>query len=259
MALHRDIFGGIGKYRGLEQRPPGMGESVGRVPDGDRGGVSRGPVARLEVYSEDSPEDYVPDVGFTGIQGIGYEPYEVVFDQAPPHTAQTTGGLPHGAGDPQIDYSDCPMTQGLFEHLMKEEGLVPVGRPDIAPISEAPAGPGPMPADSGLEEVVRGAGPVAGSGPSLVVEGGRYDHFDQLPASDLTSAPGNYAAVEPQDFFEQRRQILDNGFGPFEALPIDRGAPIEPVFLDQVVLSDPSQQMPLHMGLGFGPDMPPAP
>jgi hypothetical protein len=211
------------------------------------------------VYGDDSPEGYVPDVGFGGIQGIDYEPYEVVFDQAPPNTPQTTGGLPPTIDEPQIDYSDCPMIQELFDHLMKEAGLDPIGRPDIEPVSEVLIDPAPMPADSGLEEVVHRVEPVGGSRPSLVVESGQYDHFDQLLTPDLTPAPEEYAAVEPQDFFEQQKQILDNGFGPLEGMGIDRGAPIEPVFLDQIVLSDPSQQMQPHMGPGFGPDMPPAP
>jgi hypothetical protein len=55
------------------------------------------------------------------------------------------------------------MTQGLFEHLMKEEGFDPTGRLDIEPISEAPADLGPKSADSGLEEIVRGATPAGQS------------------------------------------------------------------------------------------------
>jgi hypothetical protein len=219
----------------------------------------------LEVYGDGFPEDYIADFGFAGIRGIDYEPYEVVFDQAPPHTPQTTGGLPPGIDELQIDYSDCPMTQELFEHLMKEEGLESTGRLGIEPISEAATNPGRTEAILDLEEIVLGAAPLGESAQQVflprgsVAEGSQYDHFDQLPASDLTTAPEHYAAIDPQDFFEQQRRILDNGFGSLEVMPLDRGTPMEEVFLDQIVLSDPSQQMPLHMGPCFGPDMPPAP
>jgi hypothetical protein len=94
------------------------------------------------VYSDGSPEDYVPDVGLMDMRGADYEPYEVLFDQAPPHTPQMTGDLLPDIDKPQIHYSDCAMTQGLFEHLMKTKGLDPTGRLDIEPISQAPADPG---------------------------------------------------------------------------------------------------------------------
>jgi hypothetical protein len=125
---------------------------------------------------------------------------------------------------------------------------------------------------SDLEEIVRGAAPLGESAPQVFVPApsigasGRHDHSDQLPASGLSPVPADYAAMDPQDFFEQQMRMLGNGFGPLEAVLLDKGTPMEAVFLDQVVSFDPSQDvplspephMPLHMGPGFGPDMPPA-
>jgi hypothetical protein len=244
MALNDNLSGGIREYREHEQRSLGMG-----VPR----------------YTDDSPKDYVPDVSFVDMRGIEYEPYEVVFEQAPPHTPHVTGALLHDMDEPPVHYSDCPMTQGLFEHLMKEESLDPTGRLDMEQISGTPVDPGPMLAASSLEEIVQAA-PIEDSAPQVrfprqpIAGRGQYDHFDRLPALV------DYAAVDPHDFFEQQRRILHNGFGPLEAVPLDRGAPMEMDFLDQIVLSDPSQQMllfpephmPRHMGPGFGPDVPPA-
>ena len=73
--------------------------------------------------------------------------------------------------------------------------------------------------------------------------------------------------MDPQDSLEQQRQMLDNAFGPLEAILLDRGTPMEAAFLDEVVSFDPSQHVPLspeshmprHIGPSFGPDMPPAP
>jgi hypothetical protein len=245
----------------------GFSGSARRIAGGDGRDIPRDVFARLEVYNDGSPEDYIPDVGFADMRRTDYEPYKVVFEQAPPNTPQMTGALLPDVGEPPVRYSDRPMTQGLFEHLMKEEGLNPAGRLDIEPISEAPADPEPMPEDSGLEEIVHGAGPIEESAPQAwfpqhpIAENDQYDHLDWLPVS------ANYAAVDPQDFFQQQKRIMDNGLGPPEVVPLERGTPMEADFLDQIVLSDPSQQMlqfpephiPRYMGPGFGPDVPPAP
>jgi hypothetical protein len=277
MALHEVFSDGIHHYHEHGQRPPGMGgsgyadqcdfaESARRIAGGDGGGVPRDVVARLDVYNDGSPEDYIPDLRFANMRGTEYEPYEVVFEQAPPNIPQITGDVPPNIDEPPIHYSDCRMTQGLFEHLMKEEGFDPAGRLDIESISEAPADPEPMSADSGLEEIAHGAVPLeepelrVSLPPCSMAESGQYDHFDQSPSSDLPSAPADYAAIDPQDFFEQQRRMIDFGIGP-----LDRGSPMEMEFLDQIVLSDPSQQMllspephiPWHIGPGFGPDVPP--
>ena len=284
MAFPAKLPDNVPGYQKREQRSLGMGvpryadqcdsaESVTGISGGDRGAVLRGPVARLEVYNGGSPEDYLPDVGFMDIPGADYEPYEVSFDQALPPGPQGIRDLQPDFDEPEVHYSDCPMTHGLFEDLMKMEGLDPTGRLDLEPIAEAPADPGPMPMASDLEEIARGAAPPGESAPQVslpprsIAESGQYDHFDQLPASNLPPAPVDYAAMDPQDFFEQQREILDNRFGQLETMPPDRGTKIEVAFLGQVVLSDPSQQIPLspephmprHMGSGFGPDVPPAP
>jgi hypothetical protein len=243
-----------------------------RIAGGDRGGVPRDVFARLEVYNDGSPEDYIPDLRFANMRGTDYEPYEVVFEQPPPNTPQMSGDVPPDIDETPIHYSDCRMTQGLFEHFMKEEGLDPTGRLDIEPISETSKDPGPMPVDSGLEEIVHEMGSIKDSAPQTcflrhpIAESGQYDCLDRLPTSDHTSASVDYAAIDPQDFFKQQRQIMDDGFGPLEVVPHERGAPMEANFLDQIVLSDPSQEMllfpephrPWHMGPGFGPDVPPA-
>jgi len=251
MALHKNFSVSIRQYHEHGQRSLGIGSSR---------------------YADYSPEDYVPDVEFTGMQGADYEPYEVVFEQAPPNTPQMTGAFLPDIGELPVHYSDCPMTQGLFEHLMREEGLDPTARLDIEPISETSTDPGPMSADSGLEEIVHETGSIKDSAPQPcflrhpIADSGQYDHLDRLPTSDHTSASVDYAARDPQDLFEQQRRIMDDGFGPLEVVPHERGAPMEAAFLDQIVLSDPSQQMllfpephiPRHMGPGFGPDVPPA-
>jgi hypothetical protein len=234
MALHEDFSG-----------------SARRIAGGDKSGVPRDVFARLEVYNDSSPEDYIPDLRFANLRGTDYEPYEIVFEQAPPNTPQMAGVLLPDDGEPPVRYSDCPMTRGLFEHFMKEEGFDPAGRLDIEPISEAPADLGPV--GQSAQQVYLP--------PCSIDDSDQYDHFDQLPTSDLPSAQAGYAAFNPQDFFEQQRRMIDIGFGQ-----LDQGAPMEMEFLDQIVLSDPSQQMllspephiPRHMGPGFGPDMPPA-
>ncbi len=247
-------------------------ESARRIAGGDRGGIPTDVFARLKVYNDSSPEDYIPEVGFADMRGTDYEPYEVVFEQAPPNTPQMTGALLPAVGEPPVRYSDCPMTRGLFEHLMKGEGFDPAGRLDIEPISEAPADPGPMSVDSGLEEIVHGAVPFEEpelrlSLPSRsMAESGQYDHFDHLPASDLPSAPAEYTTIDPQEFFEQQRRIMDDGFGALEVASLDQGAPMQADYLDQIALSEPSHQMlqfpephiRQYMGPGFGPDVPPA-
>jgi len=284
MAFPAKLSDSAPEYQKREQRSLVMGvpryadqcdsaESVTGIPGGDRGVVLRGPAARLEVYNGGSPEDYLPDVGFMDIPGADYEPYEVSFDQALLPGPQGIRDLQPDFDKPEVHYSDCPMTHGLFEHLMKTEGLDLTGRLDLEPIAEAPVAPGPMPVASDLEEIARGAAPLGELAPQVsfplpsIDASSQYDHFDQLPASDLPPAPVDYAAIDPQDCFEQQRKILDNRFDQLETMPLDRGTPIEAAFLDQVVLFDPSQHVPLspephmprHMGSEFGPDVPPAP
>jgi hypothetical protein len=191
MALHEDFSG-----------------SARRIAGGDRSGVPRDVFARLEVYNDSSPEDYIPDLRFANLRGTDYEPYEVVFEQAPPNTPQMAGILLPDDGEPPVRYSDCPMTRGLFEHFIKAEGFDTAGRLDIEPISEAPADPGLTSADSGLEEIVHGAVPFEGPElwislpPRSMDESGQYDHFDHMPSPNLPSARADYTAIDPQDFFE---------------------------------------------------------
>jgi hypothetical protein len=227
----------------------GLTGSGKRMLGRDEIAVSGGVVVGLDVYSGGVPEDYVPDIGFVDLRGAHYEPYEVSFAQAPPPDPQGIAGLRPAFDEPDVKYSDCLMTRGLFEHLMELQGADLGRRLDLESMAETKAGAQLAQRGGDLEEIAGSVAPVA------------------EPAPQLAPAQVDYAGVDQQGFVEEQRRILDNRFGPREAVPLDRGTPEELVFHVQEILFDPAEQvvlppepqMPETMRPYWGPEPPPGP
>lgn len=202
----------------------------------------------LDVYSGGVPEDYVPDIGFVDLRGSDYEPYEVSFAQAPPDP-QGIAGLPPVFAEPDAKYSDCLMTRELLEHLMGLQGADLAGRLDLEPMAETKADPQLVQRVGDLEEIAHG-----------VASGGE-------PAARFAPAQVDYAAMNPHGFLEEQMRMLDQRFGPREAVPFDQGVPEEVVFHVQEILFDPAEQvvlppeprMPETMLPYWGAEPPPGP
>ena len=164
------------------------------------------------------------------------------------------------------------MTEELLEHLIGLEGADLTGRLDLESMVETKTDPGPPPGALDLQEIAHkvapqgGPGPEASLPPPAIGTPGQYGDSDRLPAAELPPARVNYVQMNPRDFFQQQQmQMLDSQFGLLEAMPSDRGTPMEAVFPVPGALLDPSQPLvlppeperPSLMEPGFGP--PPGP
>ena len=148
-------------------------------------------IARLDLYSGGTPDDYVPDLGAVGMRAVGYEPYEVSFAQPPtPDPPRIPEPQPE-LDEPQVSYSDCPMTEELFEHLMGEVGVDLDGRLDIASMADPQVDRDLTGGACDLEEIIRSTlppeepAPLAWLARDLVDANGRSDGVTRSVAEGI--------------------------------------------------------------------------
>ncbi len=257
MTLPRELREAVLKYRKRRQRSVGstipgyagqcdFARPVTRVP-GDDYVISPGSVARPEVYMGDLPEDYMPEAGFMEMFDPDYGPYETPFVEAPFTPApRGFGGIPQDFGPAEVEYDDCLMRQELFEHQMKlASRMEPVSLDRLAELD----------ASRDLIENGLDFGDIAAR---LISPDGLAPEVSvPLPVMDtgqlgclfpVEPLPGqmNYAAMDPQDFFERQMRMMENQFSQF-----DPSAQMDAVFNAHEALFELPQQ-----ALPFEPAMP---
>jgi len=257
MTLPRELREAVLKYRKRRQRSVGstipgyagqcdFARPVTRVP-GDDYVISPDSVARPEVYMGELPENYMPEAGFMELFEPDYGPYEAPVMQAPFTPApRGFGGLPQDSEVVGVEYDDCLMSQALFEHQMRlasriepmsldqivernaDQDLIENAL-DLERLADRLISPGDMAPEVALPLPVSDAGQVYA-----------------LPPVEPLPGQVNYAAIDPQDFFEQQMQMMESQFSQF-----DPGAQMEAVFNAHEALFELSQQ-----ALPFEPVMP---
>jgi len=264
MALPSGLLSSLLKYsknrrRSLGHTFPGYAgqcataRPVTRVLGDDRHIISGGPASRPEVYMGDFPEQYFPDVGFMEIPESEYGSYEASFIQEPlPPTHQGFGSLTPDFDQLEVEYEDCLMTQELFELQMEMAVKLESVPLDLEQMIELKANQDLIEGALDIEEIVgslilqEDMTPEV-SLPSSVIEAGeQYDDEYPLPAVEPLPGQMNYAAMDPQDFFEQQMQMIESQFNQF-----DPSAQMEAIFNAHEALFELLQQ-----ALPFEPVMP---
>ncbi len=246
MSISRELLSSLLKYSKRKQRsisptiPGYAGQSDfvkprTRVP-GDNYVIPHGSVSVPEVYMGDLPDDYIPDAGFMEIFEPDYGPYIPQSFQAP--IPPVIGGVPKNFEVVGVEYNDSLMTSELFEHQMEMannldfmphnlEQMVEMqanqdfidGTLEMDPIDVRLMTPGDMV-------------PMTYIPPDVINTGDAF----QMPAVEPLPGPVNYAAMDPQDFFDKQMQMMDNHFEQF-----DPGLGMDTAFNAQGALFDISQ------------------
>jgi len=243
MAIPGSLLSSILKYRKRRQQIGGPGvpryagqcdsaKPVTRVPGG--AAISGGSVSGPEVYGGDLPQDYVPHAGFMEIPEHGYEPYDTSLSRIPSMpTAQKIRGPSPDFREKGIDYADCPMTLELFEQLMESAGREVFRSLDQEQMAELQASLELIERGLDLEEIA-----------ARLEENHEADRTippGTVDAAEPSPVQMDHEAMEPQDFFEQQMQVMENQFSELENMQLDRGPQMDAVFDAQQTLFELSQ------------------